>query len=88
MRQRLAIALKQLEKQKISLPPQDVLERQLLERMVMDRVQMQFARETGLKIDDAQLDQAINRVAAEQQVDATTVQSGAGEGRCQLPRLP
>ncbi len=64
MRQRLAIALKQLEKQKISLPPQDVLERQLLERMVMDRVQMQFARETGLKIDDAQLDQAINRVAA------------------------
>ena len=64
LRQRLATALKQLQKQNTTLPPQDVLERQLLERMVMDRVQMQFARETGLKVDDAQLDQAINKIAA------------------------
>jgi peptidyl-prolyl cis-trans isomerase SurA len=64
LRQRLATALKQLQKQNTTLPPQDVLERQLLERMIMDRVQMQFARETGLKVDDAQLDQAITKVAA------------------------
>jgi peptidyl-prolyl cis-trans isomerase SurA len=64
LRQRLATALKQLQKQNTTLPPQDVLERQLLERMIMDRVQMQFARETGLKVDDAQLDQAIIKVAA------------------------
>ena len=64
LRQRLASALKQLQKQNTNLPPQDVLERQLLERMIMDRVQMQFARETGLKVDDAQLDQAITKVAA------------------------
>jgi peptidyl-prolyl cis-trans isomerase SurA len=64
LRQRLATALKQLQKQNTTLPPQDVLERQLLERMIMDRVQMQFARETGLKVDDTQLDQAITKVAA------------------------
>lgn len=64
LRLRVATALKQLEKQKTSLPPQDMLERQLLERMVMDRVQMQFARDNGIKIDDAQLDQAIGRIAA------------------------
>ena len=64
LRQRLATALKQLQKQNTTLPPQEVLERQLLERMIMDRVQMQFARETGLKVDDAQLDQAITKVAA------------------------
>jgi peptidyl-prolyl cis-trans isomerase SurA len=46
------------------LPPQDILERQLLERMIIDRIQLQFARETGLKVDDAQLDQAIARIAA------------------------
>ena len=62
--QRYASALKQLQKQNTNLPPQDVLERQLLERMIMDRVQMQFARETGLKVDDAQLDQAMTRIAA------------------------
>ena len=63
LRTRLDSALKQLKKQGTPLPPQDLLERQLLERMIMDRVQIQFARETGLKVDDAQLEQAIGRVA-------------------------
>ena len=64
LRLRMATALKQLEKQKTTLPPQDVLERQLLERMIMDRVQMQFARDSGMRIDDAQLDLAMGRIAA------------------------
>ena len=64
LRLRMATALKQLEKQKTNLPPQDVLERQLLERMIMDRVQMQFARDSGLRIDDVQLDLAMGRIAA------------------------
>ena len=64
LRARLDEAVKQLKKQGTPLPPQDVLERQLLERMIIDRIQMQFARETGLKVDDAQLDQAIGRIAA------------------------
>lgn len=64
LRSRLAAALKQLQKQGTPLPPQDVLERQMLERLIMDRAQWQHARETGLRIDDAQLDQAIGRIAA------------------------
>jgi len=61
---RLASALKQLQKQGTPLPPQDVLERQMLERLIMDRVQLQYAKENGLKVDDIQLDQAIVRIAA------------------------
>jgi len=64
LRARLDEAVKQLKKQGTPLPPQDILERQLLERMIIDRIQLQFARETGLKVDDAQLDQAIGRIAA------------------------
>lgn len=64
LRSRLESALKQLEKQGTPLPPQDVLERQMLERVIMDRVQLQYARETGLRVDDIQLDQAIGRIAA------------------------
>ena len=63
LRIRLDAALKQLQKQGTSLPPQDILERQLLERVIMDRIQMQFARDSGLRIDDNQLDQAIGRIA-------------------------
>lgn len=64
LRNRLASALKQLQKQGTPLPPQDVLERQMLERLIMDRAQLQYAKDSGMKVDDVQLDQAIGRIAA------------------------
>nr|MBL8409812.1 peptidylprolyl isomerase [Dechloromonas sp.] len=64
LRTRLDSALKQLQKQGTPLPPQDVLERQMLERLIMDRIQLQYAAENGMRVDDAQLDQAIGRIAA------------------------
>jgi peptidyl-prolyl cis-trans isomerase SurA len=64
LRSRLSSALKQLQKQGTPLPPQDVLERQMLERLIMDRIQLQYAQESGLRVDDIQLDQAIGRIAA------------------------
>lgn len=64
LRSRLASVLQQLRKQGTPLPPQDVLERQMLERLIMDRVQLQFAKESGIKVDDLQLDLALGRIAA------------------------
>ncbi|MBK1680645.1 peptidylprolyl isomerase [Rhodocyclus tenuis] len=64
LRARLDSAQGQLRRQGTPLPPQEVLLRQMLERMVMDRIQLQYARDTGLRIDDAQLDQALQRIAA------------------------
>ncbi len=64
LRSRLETALSQLKQQGTPLPPRDVLERQMLERLVVDRVQLQLARDTGLRIDDSQLDQALGRIAA------------------------
>lgn len=63
LRSRLASALKQLQKQGTPLPPQDVLERQMLERLIMDRAQLQYAKDSGMRVDDTQLDQAIGRIA-------------------------
>jgi peptidyl-prolyl cis-trans isomerase SurA len=64
LRVRVDSALKQLQKQGTPLPPREELERQMLERAIMDRIQLQFAQGTGLRVDDAQLDQAIGRIAA------------------------
>lgn len=61
---RLDAALRQLRAQGTPLPPQEQLERQMLERLIMERVQLQYAQETGIRPDDAQLDQAIGRIAA------------------------
>jgi peptidyl-prolyl cis-trans isomerase SurA len=63
LRTRLAVA--QLARQGTPLPPAEVLERQVLERMVSDRVQLQMARETGLRVDDGQLEKILTRIAAD-----------------------
>ena len=64
LRAGLDVAVSQLRRQGTPLPPRDVLERQMLERLIMDKVQLQHAREIGLRIDDVQLDLALQRIAA------------------------
>lgn len=61
--ERLRIARRQLEAQGIKLPPREVLEKQLMERIINERVQLQFAAETGIRVDDTTLDRAIGRIA-------------------------
>ena len=64
LRSRLDSALGQLQRQGMAPPPRDVLERQVLERLVMDKVQLQLARDMGLRVDDGQLEQALQRIAS------------------------
>lgn len=45
------------------LPPQDVLAREVLERLIVEKAQIQTARETGIKVDDYAVDQAIENMA-------------------------
>jgi peptidyl-prolyl cis-trans isomerase SurA len=45
------------------LPPASSLEKQVLERLILMRLQLARANDTGLKISDAELDQAVQRVA-------------------------
>ena len=63
LRSRLLAVERQLNSQGTQLPPRDVLERQLLERLIIDRVQTQLAKDTGTRVDDAQLDAALRRIA-------------------------
>lgn len=53
----------QLEKQGTELPPENVLQKQILERLITDSLQLQFAAQTGLKVDDTQLNKTIERIA-------------------------
>ena len=57
--------LQQMKAQNVTPPPDDVLERQLLERLITDRALMQFAKETGVRVDDVQVERTIQRVAQE-----------------------
>lgn len=63
LRDRIAVIERQLRQRGTPLPPRDVLEKQILERLIVDRVQMQFAKETGLRVPDNELDSALRRIA-------------------------
>lgn len=63
LRDRLTTVERQLRQRGTPLPPRDVLEKQLLERLIVDRLQLQFARESGLRIPDTELDMALRRIA-------------------------
>jgi len=56
-------AERQLERQKTPAPPRPVLERQLLERLILDKAQLQMARDIGIRVDELQLDRAVQRIA-------------------------
>ena len=60
---RLRVVIRQLQKQGTPLPAPEVLEKQILERMITDMLQAQFAKENGIRVDDTQLDLAITRIA-------------------------
>lgn len=63
------VAMAQLKQQGTPPPPREALERQVLERLISVSVQLQLAKETGLRVDDTELDRAIQRIASENKLD-------------------
>jgi peptidyl-prolyl cis-trans isomerase SurA len=63
--EQIKVATQQLKRQGTPLPARDVLERQLLERLITAKVLTQTAKETGLRVDDTQLQRSIERIAQE-----------------------
>jgi peptidyl-prolyl cis-trans isomerase SurA len=73
--ERVGLVTKQLQRQGGQMPTSDVLSRQILERMINDLLQVQLAKETGIKVDDATLDRTIERIAQENSLSMTDFRS-------------
>jgi len=69
LQDKINVVSAQLEKKGVALPPQDVLQKQILERLINDRLQLQYAAQTGLRVDDIQLDKTIERIAEQNKMD-------------------
>lgn len=54
-----------LRQEQAGLPPAEVLRRQVLEQMIVEKVQLQQARERGIRIEDATLDRSLAQIAAQ-----------------------
>jgi peptidyl-prolyl cis-trans isomerase SurA len=68
---RIRTVTTQLQKQGTELPPENILRKQILERLISDTLQLQYAAQSGLKVDDSQLDKTIERIAEQNQLSLT-----------------
>ncbi|HEX2530726.1 MAG TPA: peptidylprolyl isomerase [Burkholderiaceae bacterium] len=63
LEERMRVLEKRMKAQGMAMPPEAQLRRQLLERMIVDRAQVQLAKEMGIRVDDIMLDLAVSRIA-------------------------
>jgi peptidyl-prolyl cis-trans isomerase SurA len=56
---------RQLAERKIPLPSDDILRTQVLERLILTRVQTERAQEAGIRVDDRELNEVLNTLAAQ-----------------------
>src|SRR5205085_202486 len=65
LNERVALVVRQIQRAGGQLPSAEALQRQILERMINDLVQVQMAKESGIKVDDLTLDRTIERISQE-----------------------
>jgi peptidyl-prolyl cis-trans isomerase SurA len=67
--------VRNLSRQNTPLPRRDVLEKQLLERMVTELALQQHARATGIRVDPTHVERALQRIAAQNKLDMAGLQA-------------
>jgi peptidyl-prolyl cis-trans isomerase SurA len=87
LNERVNLVVRQLQRQGAQLPPADALNRQILQRMINDLVQVQMAKEHGIKVDDATLDRTIERIAQENNLSMRDFRTALERDGIQYPRF-
>jgi peptidyl-prolyl cis-trans isomerase SurA len=71
LRERIERVQKELQRRGTPSVSPSELEHQVLERLIVEKVQLQYARETGMRVDDLELDRTVNRVAENNRLSLT-----------------
>jgi len=67
------MATEQLRRQGTPPPARDILEKQLLERMIIKRALLQVAKQGGLRVSDSEVDTAVDHIAQENKLTPATL---------------
>lgn len=65
LRERVQAVTETLQTRGVELPPEDVLIRETLDRLILESLQLQLAQRVGVRVTDAQLNAAMERMAAQ-----------------------
>jgi peptidyl-prolyl cis-trans isomerase SurA len=72
---RAATIERQIKRQNAEVPPRDVLLRQVLEQLVVERSLLQLARDQGIRVDENQLDRAVEQFARDNRVSVADLRT-------------
>jgi peptidyl-prolyl cis-trans isomerase SurA len=75
LNERKATIMERLKGQYQQLPPEDVLNKQILEQLIIERIELAMADRYNIKIDEAEIDQAIGRVLQKNQITFAQLQA-------------
>lgn len=87
LRSRTEQAIAQLRGRNVTPPPREDFERQVLERMIYEKVQLQHAEETQMRIDDRMLEAALGRIAESNNMNTTQLRSAVERDGIPWPRF-
>ena len=65
LRERVAAVTENLKSRDVQMPPEDALIRETLDRLILESIQLQKGTRVGVRISDAQLNAAMQRIAAQ-----------------------
>lgn len=68
VRSRLVRIEQQMAAQGVAVPPRELVAREVLERLILEKIQTQMAREAGMRVDDYAVDQAELAVARQNKI--------------------
>lgn len=69
LRERVASVTENLNARGITLPPEEEIIRETLDRLILENIQLQMGTRVGVRISDAQLNNAVMRIAAQNGMD-------------------
>ena len=81
---RIPAVRRQLARQNVRIPSEDVLRKSILDRMVLERLQLQVAKQLGIEVENDKIEFAIQRIAQDNRMSrdefiAALKQEGLGE---------
>ena len=65
LNKRVGDIIARLRSEGTELPPKQILEEQVLERLIIEEIQLQIGEKAGVKISDAELNRALSMIASQ-----------------------
>ena len=81
VKQRIAQARGMLSERGITAPANEVIRKQVVEQMIVERAGQQLAREMNMRVDDASVDRAIEQIARNNQLERDALLKRVAQGQ-------